>query len=154
MVVALMVSGGTATRSPGLTPIATNAVWAFKLGGTIEPWPAPALPPTETTLSGRIVESDHIEMNATFDENRSPKLTRHYTDEYAFKPLRAKVTAGPKVMWTNTGTLPHNAKAVDGAWSTGVIAPGASAAVTFDKPGTYVYQCEDHPWSYGEIIVE
>lgn len=134
--------------------LATNALWAFKLGGTVQPLPAPTPPPTETSLGGRIVETDHIDMNATFDENRSPKLTRHYTDEYAFKPLRAKVTVGTKVTWTNTGTLPHSADAVDGAWSTGVIAPGKSAVVIFDKPGTYIYRCKEHPWSYGEITVE
>ena len=26
--------------------------------------------------------------------------------------------------------------------------------LTFDKPGTYKYVCKDHPWSYGEVIVE
>lgn len=134
--------------------VATNAVWAFKLGGTVQPLPAPTAPPTETALGGRMVDADHIEMSATFDENRSPKLTRHYTDEYAFKPLRAKVLAGTKVTWTNTGTLPHSAVGIGGSWSTGEIAPGKTAVVTFDKPGTYNYQCKDHPWSYGEITVE
>jgi hypothetical protein len=25
-------------------------------------------------------------------------------------------------------------------------------SVAFDKPGTYVYICKDHPWSYGQLI--
>jgi plastocyanin len=28
------------------------------------------------------------------------------------------------------------------------------AAVTFSKPGTYVYTCREHPWAYAQIIVE
>ena len=24
----------------------------------------------------------------------------------------------------------------------------------FDKPGTYTYICKEHPWAYGQIIVE
>ena len=56
--------------------------------------------------------------------------------------------------WTNKGKVAHSAGAVDGSWSTGEIAPGQSATVTFDKPGTYTYSCKDHPWSYGQLIVE
>jgi plastocyanin len=33
-------------------------------------------------------------------------------------------------------------------------APGKTATVKFDKPGTYTYICKDHMWSYGEITVE
>jgi plastocyanin len=50
--------------------------------------------------------------------------------------------------------VPHDASAQDGSWSTGEIAPGKSATVKFDKPGTYTYICKDHPWSYGQLVVE
>ena len=56
--------------------------------------------------------------------------------------------------WTNAGKLPHDATAVDGSWTTGEIAPGASATVTITKPGTYTYNCKDHPWSFGQLVVE
>jgi plastocyanin len=77
-----------------------------------------------------------------------------FTDEYVFQPLRIKVKAGGSVTWTNDGKVPHDASAQDGSWSTGEIAPGKSATVKFDKPGTYTYICKDHPWSYGQLIVE
>jgi plastocyanin len=57
-------------------------------------------------------------------------------------------------MWTNSGKLPHAAKALDGSWSTGVVAPGLSATLTFDKPGTYTYIDPLYPWTYGEITIE
>jgi plastocyanin len=25
---------------------------------------------------------------------------------------------------------------------------------TFDKPGSYTYICKEHPWVYGQVIVE
>ena len=77
-----------------------------------------------------------------------------YTDEYVFQPMRIKVKAGASVTWTNDGKMPHDASAQDGSWSTGEVAPGKSATVKFDKPGKYTYICKDHPWSYGEIVVE
>jgi hypothetical protein len=35
-----------------------------------------------------------------------------------------------------------------------LIGPAGVAAVTFDRPGTYVYTGKEHPWAYAEIIVE
>ena len=47
-----------------------------------------------------------------------------------------------------------DASAVDGSWTTGVVAPGKSATLTFDKPGRYMYTDKQHPWSYAELVVE
>ena len=32
----------------------------------------------------------------------------------------------------------------DGSWSTGTLAPGADALVTFDRPGTFLYHYTAH----------
>ena len=48
----------------------------------------------------------------------------------------------------------HSAAAQDGSWTTGEVAPGKSATLKFDKPGSYTYSCADHPWSYAQIVVE
>lgn len=133
---------------------ASSALWAFKLGGTVQPLPAPPPPPTVTNFRGRVEATDRIAMSAVFDDNRGISKVLHYTNEYAFKPVRAKIKAGAKVTWTNNGKEAHDAAAADGSWSTGEIPPGGSATVTFDKPGTYTYVCKDHPWSYGQLIVE
>ena len=69
-------------------------------------------------------------------------------------PLRAKVTAGTKVTWTNQGKIAHDATAMDGSWTTGDIAPGATGSYTFTKAGTYDYTSKAEPWLHGQITVE
>jgi len=116
--------------------------------------PAPPVPPTESSFRGRTEATDHIQIGAVLTDSRAIVKTIDYADEYTYKPLRAKVKAGAAVTWTNTGKLPHSATAVDGSWTTGEIAPGASATLKFDKPGTYTYSCTDHPWTYAQLVVE
>jgi len=35
-----------------------DALWAFKIGGTVQPLPAPTPPKTETTMGGRVMATD------------------------------------------------------------------------------------------------
>jgi len=134
--------------------LASGSLWAFKLGGTVAPLPAPPPPPTESSFHGKIEATDHIAITAELTDARAVTKVLHYVNEYTYKPLRAKVKAGTTVTWTNNGKLPHSATAIDGSWTTGEIAPGASATVRFDKPGTYTYRCADHRWSYAQLVVE
>lgn len=151
-------SGPVATYSIGgeqyVAAMTSGALWAFKLGGTVQPLPAPQPPPTESAFRGRLEATDHISMTAALTDSRAIVKTLNYTNEYAFKPLRVKVKVGTTVTWTNDGKLPHSATAVDGSWTTGEVAPGKSATVKFDKPGSFTYSCSDHPWSYAQIVVE
>jgi PQQ-dependent dehydrogenase (methanol/ethanol family) len=133
--------------------ITRNGVWAFRLGGNLPQQPAPPPPPTVTSFSGRTVATDRIQMGVTIRDSGLEKV-REAFDEFAIQPLRAKVKAGSKVTFTNGGKEPHEAAAVDGSWTTGKIAPGQSVTITFDKPGTYTYQCKNHLWSYAELTVE
>jgi alcohol dehydrogenase (cytochrome c) len=134
--------------------LASDRLWAFRLGGILPPDPAPPLPPTETSFRGKIEATDEIHMSADLTDGRAIVKVLHFTNEYAFKPQRAKVKAGTTVTWINDGKLAHNAGARDGSWSTGEIAPGAKSTIRFDTPGTYTYVCKDHPWSYGQLVVE
>ncbi len=151
-------SGPVATYSVGgeqyVAAMTSGALWAFKLGGTVQPLPAPQPPPTETAFRGRLEATDHISMTAALTDSRAIVKTLNYTNEYAFKPLRVKVKVGTTVTWTNDGKLPHSATALDGSWTTGEVAPGKTATVKFDRPGNYTYSCADHPWSYAQIVVE
>jgi quinohemoprotein ethanol dehydrogenase len=117
--------GGTVTTyeidgEQYVATIATGALWAFKLGGTVAPRPAPEPPPAETTFRGRITAADTIMMGAELSDVRNIK----YTDEYIFMPTRVSATVGGKITWTNAGKVPHEAMAVDGSWTTGEVAPG------------------------------
>jgi alcohol dehydrogenase (cytochrome c) len=113
-----------------------DMLWAFSLGGTLEPLAAPRPPPSVVTFPGALIATD----NATIKD-------------YAFGPQRITVPAGSAITWTNTGDLTHTATDMDGAWSTGAIDAGARASVRFDTPGTYAYACTIHTWMMGQVVV-
>jgi plastocyanin len=73
-------------------------------------------------------------------------------------PERVEVDAGTKVVWQNRDSAPHTATAADDAqreaFDTKVIKKGASATVTFDKPGTYAYKCDLHPFMKATVVVK
>ena len=92
----------------------------------------------------------------TKDNQIDPNMVggrRYAFDEHNFNPVRARVTAGTRVRFTNNGELAHTVAARDGRWSTSTLEPGLWDFVTFDEPGTFLYHCEDHPWAVGEITV-
>jgi len=87
-------------------------------------------------------------------ENNGLRADLTYVDEFALKPVRAKIKVGDSVTWTNTGKVAHTPTSRDGSWTAGTIEPGKTATVKFDKPGNYTYFDKDHPWSIGQLIVE
>jgi alcohol dehydrogenase (cytochrome c) len=131
----------------------STALLAFKLGGTVQPLPAPPAPKTETTLSGRVFPADQIVFSPEISDT-GLEFVRKTIDEHTVAPIRAKVTAGTKVTWTNQGKIAHDATAMDGSWTTGDIAPGATGSYTFTKAGTYDYTSKAEPWLHGQITVE
>lgn len=133
--------------------VSDGALWAFKLGGTVQPAAAPPPPRTESAWAGRVTRTDKVAMAAVVKDSGLEKIREAY-DEFVFEPMRIRVKAGTKVTFTNNGKTAHEAKAVDGSWSTGKLKPGQSAVVTFDKAGSITYQCADHKWSYGQVIVD
>ena len=84
---------------------------------------------------------------------------RHTAGEYAGRVLltqtqiRARVKVGTPVYFVNNGRMPHTIVARDGTWTTGTLYSADSAAITFDKTGTYLYYTKDRPWAMGEVIV-
>lgn len=155
-------TGGSANQPPATYEIdgeqyvvigSATGVWAFKLGGKVEPMPAPQKPATETGFTGRIVPADEIILSPTI-KDAGLEFVREAVDEYAIAPQRAKVSVGQKVTWVNQGKETHEVRAVDGSWTTGPIAPGKSASITFDHAGVFTYNCKEHEWSYGELTVE
>jgi len=133
--------------------VTSTNVWAFKLGGTLPPRPAPPSPREPERITGQVMETRQIE-TAALQRDNAFTGARFMTDEYQFAPYRTKVAAGTTVTWRNNGTMIHSAVAEDGSWSTGPIDPAGVAGVKFDRPGTYVYICKEHPWAYAQIIVE
>lgn len=66
---------------------------------------------------------------------------------YRFAPAAITVSAGTTVTWTNDDHFTHSVQLLDGGLpgEPQVMAPGASASLTFTTPGTYHYQCHLHP---------
>jgi alcohol dehydrogenase (cytochrome c) len=133
--------------------VAGANVWAFKLGGMLSPAAAPPAAPAQEAIVGPITETSQIE-TASLARDNGFTGTRYFTDEYAFAPYRAKVKAGTQVTWRNNGRMVHTIVAQDGSWTTGPLQTGDVGGTTFDKPGTYVYICKEHPWAYGQVLVE
>src|SRR5712691_2086833 len=63
------------------------------------------------------------------------------------------VPVGGTVTWTNLGAQSHTATAADGSFDSGLVAPGASASVTFATPGTFAYICSVHPTMKAFVVV-
>lgn len=72
---------------------------------------------------------------------------------FAFQPATLRVARGTQVRWTNASKVTHTATRA-GGFDTRRIAPGDSAAVRFNRKGTFAYHCKIHPFMKGKIVVE
>ena len=132
----------------GVSTTDGDAVWTFSLNGTVGPVPAPAAPATKVALGGAQRKlGDSLGGDLTWDGTID-------TQDYSFDPVRIAVPAGTTLTWQNNGAVIHTATDQNGLWNTGDIRGGDSASVTFDRPGTYLYNCTAHPWMIGEIAVQ
>lgn len=89
------------------------------------------------------------QQNLTAIETNAVELS-----QFAFNPPVIKVSKGTTVTWTNRDNVPHTVAASAGSFRSGLLQPGQSWSFTFDRPGTFSYFCEPHPWMQGQIIVE
>ena len=132
-------------------------LWAFTLDGGVPARGAPVLDPWvdyEPALPAPRATSE-IE-TATLIESPSWAVggRRYAIDEHGFAPVRALVAVGSSVRIVNNGEIAHTVAARDASWTTATLEPSTWEVVTFDRPGTFLYHCTDHPWAIGEITVE
>ena len=86
--------------------------------------------------------------------------------DFAFSPRTLTVTAGATVTWTNNDGAPHTVTATDGpsisaqttgAFDSGNLGQGQTFSFTFDKAGTYYYDCTLHAAQasmHGTVVVQ
>jgi plastocyanin len=96
-------------------------------------------------------------------EVRIQAIDQHREGEtLRFEPPDLEVQPGTRVTVANVGGLPHTLTAVDGAFDTGRIEPGAEegrfagehATFVVTAPGTYAFLCEIHPQAMqGTLVV-
>ena len=72
-------------------------------------------------------------------------------DADAFQPQMITVDLGAEVTFFNDDDDDHTATSA--RFDTGTIAPGESATVTLDEPGSHFYACDFHPEMTGTIVV-
>jgi quinohemoprotein ethanol dehydrogenase len=132
---------------------AGSSVWAFKLGGTIQPTTvAQGAAVSASTESALVVDTDQIE-TASLVRDLGLSGQRYAFDEHRFNPTNARSKAGTSVRWINNGRTSHTIVAQDGSWTTGTLAPAQEASILFKKPGIYLYKCKEHPWAIGQLTV-
>ena len=73
-----------------------------------------------------------------------------------FSPKGIKVRPGTTVTWVNEDVAVHNVRQVESTFlSPDAMQSDESFSFTFDRPGTYRYQCTfHHPTMNGVVIVE
>ena len=64
--------------------------------------------------------------------------------DFKFVPAQASVSVGDTVVFSNTGTAPHNAQASDGSFKIDIINPGEKKSVVVTKEGTIPFVCTFH----------
>ncbi len=70
-----------------------------------------------------------------------------------FVPGRLDVLVGDTVVWRNGDATSHTVSADDDSFDSGYLAPGATFARTFAKPGSYAYHCTIHKFMRGVVRV-
>jgi plastocyanin len=68
-----------------------------------------------------------------------------------FSPVKATVTPGGKVKWTNDGKVDHNVTFKGG--TSGNLAPGETFVKKFNRAGKFPYSCTIHPGMTGKVKV-
>ena len=75
--------------------------------------------------------------------------------DFKYKPEAVTVKAGTKVTWINSDRSPHTATdTATGAFDTGTLKKGEKKTLKLNKPGTYAYICEFHPFMKATVIVQ
>jgi plastocyanin len=73
---------------------------------------------------------------------------------FAYTPAAVRVRPGTKLTFTNEDSAPHTATSTQsGVFSTDTLRKGRSRSVTLDRPGSYEYFCQFHPFMKGRVEV-
>ncbi|MFZ5916427.1 MAG: cytochrome D1 domain-containing protein [Chloroflexota bacterium] len=114
-------------------------VIVLMLGACSEPEPTVTPPPpTPTEAAAAVAAATETNVSIT---------------NMAFQPHTVVVATGAAVTWHNDDAVAHTVTSSQGWFDSGQLAAGESFAYEFDKPGTFRYQCTNHPSMEGVVIV-
>ncbi|MBA3471276.1 MAG: cupredoxin domain-containing protein [Herpetosiphonaceae bacterium] len=75
--------------------------------------------------------------------------------DFSFEPAAISVGVGDSVTWTNTGSAPHTVSSQSDVetFDSGTLGSGGTFTYTFNKTGSFDFQCNVHPRMVGTVTV-
>ncbi len=152
----------TQPANPGLTTAPTSALTSSPtLTATSSQTAANTPIPTTTALPTNTSAPTSVPPTATTRPTVPPALPQAFAviiSVFKFKPDPVKISAGTKVIWTNSDDLTHTVTSgingePTGVFDSGPFTGGQTYSFTFSQPGQYPYYCKVHPFMIGEITV-
>lgn len=128
-----------ATAAPTSTPKATQDSKSKNMSSSPKATPAPVATPAPTAKPTPTPASS------------TPENVKVTIKTFKFSPAQVTVKKGTTIVFANDDNVTHTATGA--GFDTGDITAGSSKSVTFDKIGTYVYECTPHPFMTATIIV-
>lgn len=105
-------------------------------------------------MTGVIDVGGGVARDAPREASPAPPATTVSIVDFAFDPASVTIRPGASAAWVNDDTVPHTVTAVDGAFDSGILDPGARFSWTPKGAGTLAYRCQLHPRMEGTIVVE
>jgi plastocyanin len=72
--------------------------------------------------------------------------------DFKFRPDTITINKGDTITWTHPGPASHTVKFADS--ESAILKNGTSYSKTFDKTGTFDYECGIHPYMKGKVMVK
>lgn len=72
--------------------------------------------------------------------------------DFKFRPDKITIKQGDTITWTHPGPASHTVKFADS--ESPILKNGSSYSKTFNKTGTFNYECGVHPYMKGTVIVK
>jgi plastocyanin len=104
------------------------------------------------TLAGILV-AGQVAAVAEPDPARISAAKNVEVSNFKFSPGTLTVAKGSRVVFSNTSRTAHTATD-KGIFDTGRIKAGKTAAVRFERRGTFRYHCKIHPSMTGRVVVD
>jgi plastocyanin len=101
---------------------------------------------TASSSSGPPVGSAGVNLGA-------PSVHVAATDQLTFSPADATLQVGQIVEWANTGSVTHTVTFTNYPYLSDPTLAPVTWEVTFNKAGTYPYQCTIHAGMTGTLVV-
>jgi glucose dehydrogenase/plastocyanin len=133
-------------------------LWAFKVGGTVPPLPAPVPPALRRDITAAAVAGSVVNNTVVLNRNYSNGAvgTVELDTANAMAPQHLRVPVGTTVTFLNPATNAKNHCATqffEGLFNIGPLAPGQAQAYTFTKAGEYFYNDCTSPRATGKVVV-